>query len=92
MTIHESQKEICFVAGVHSLVTGHKLEYGRLSFVKTIVSGPCSVHAYGYLAGLDLASGITITNRSSIEFAKNVVKAKSGVYHGVPARECIRSK
>jgi hypothetical protein len=92
MTINESCSDLCFVAGVHSLVTGHKLEYGKLSFMKTTVSGPCSVHAYAYLVGMDLAPGITITNRSSIEFSKNVMKTKSGMYHGVPARECIVSK
>lgn len=79
-----------FVSDVDSVVDGHKLEHAKLIFQQTSVSkGVCVSRKAIVLAGQHLGEGVSLLPRSRISFAENVKKSKSGLFYGLPAKECV---
>lgn len=78
------------MAGENSLFEGHVLQNGNLILEPTkaqnnVVLGPGSL----VMAGQDIGEGVHLAPRSRVFFQQKVVKTRSGVYQGIPAKECM---
>jgi hypothetical protein len=82
-----SQEDSYFVTDIGSNFSSHLVHMGQMIIKKTESYGSCSIHSGAYCVGQSIFD-ITLASNSRIFFLDYVNLNRSGVFNGVPAREC----